>query len=317
MPMPIQIPVRGEDLAQFERFLQQLLSQQQENAPAQQPNALEAFLRLQQLLSQQQENAPAQPPNALEAFLQEAFNPQNQDRQEDRTPVEIIGDEMPAISDEEEPHVEQLSDGIKELFKCPILQDTMMQPYLTSDGQSYNLPGIRQWLSTNKTSPAQGGDLPDKKLVPNRALKAILEAIITKKKDITAEGGGAGQEDQAAITLDNLLGDETRAIMTCPLSGELMSDPVTTPKGMTYQRSSLTQYLQSNENQNPCRGEPGDDHAPWSTVHWRTTQGPTSKLQIEACIPNISLRNLVAEQIRLDSERAPVAAEATTCCSIQ
>ncbi|KAJ0493361.1 putative U box domain, Zinc finger, RING/FYVE/PHD-type [Helianthus annuus] len=47
---------------------------------------------------------------------------------------------------------------IPSFFFCPILQDVMKDPHIASDGFSYELSAIKQWLDMgNNTSPMTNG----------------------------------------------------------------------------------------------------------------------------------------------------------------
>ena len=50
----------------------------------------------------------------------------------------------------------------------------MVNPVLASDGHTYELVAIQQWLETNDRSPLTNVKLPNKDLVPNHALKMMI-----------------------------------------------------------------------------------------------------------------------------------------------
>lgn len=63
---------------------------------------------------------------------------------------------------------------------CPLTQKVMEDPVvLAVDGASYERSAITEWLAANGTSPVTGQRLTggDAALVPNRALKSLMEAI--------------------------------------------------------------------------------------------------------------------------------------------
>lgn len=61
-------------------------------------------------------------------------------------------------------------------FECPILMEAMIDPVICSDGFSYERAAIEDWLRHHETSPKTNEVLSNKKLIPNKTLKA---AIIT------------------------------------------------------------------------------------------------------------------------------------------
>ncbi|KAJ1257888.1 hypothetical protein BS78_10G030600 [Paspalum vaginatum] len=59
-------------------------------------------------------------------------------------------------------------------FICPILQEVMFDPYVASDGYTYDRKAIELWLSTNNTSPMTNLRLPNKCLIPNHSLRSAI-----------------------------------------------------------------------------------------------------------------------------------------------
>ncbi|KAF3789273.1 U-box domain-containing protein 52 [Nymphaea thermarum] len=59
-------------------------------------------------------------------------------------------------------------------FLCPILQDVMEDPWVAPDGYTYERRAIERWLSNQDTSPMTNLPLPNKNLVPNRALSSAI-----------------------------------------------------------------------------------------------------------------------------------------------
>ena len=60
-------------------------------------------------------------------------------------------------------------------FVCPITQDIMIDPVIAKDGCSYERQSITQWLKSNSRSPTTNEELSCTDLVPNRALRTIIE----------------------------------------------------------------------------------------------------------------------------------------------
>mmetsp|Transcript_19008 Transcript_19008/g.56986 ORF Transcript_19008/g.56986 Transcript_19008/m.56986 type:complete len:741 (+) Transcript_19008:233-2455(+) len=71
-------------------------------------------------------------------------------------------------------------------FECPITLETMTDPVVCADGQTYQREAIQSWLDSGKTtSPLTGAPLEHHILVPNYALRTMIlekaEAIQAKK----------------------------------------------------------------------------------------------------------------------------------------
>ena len=60
-------------------------------------------------------------------------------------------------------------------FICPITQEVMLDPVSTVDGHTYERGAIKRWLSRKRTSPLTGAPLKSTALVPNIALRKLIE----------------------------------------------------------------------------------------------------------------------------------------------
>jgi serine/threonine protein kinase len=60
-------------------------------------------------------------------------------------------------------------------FICPISLVMMEDPVICSDGHSYERSAIEEWLRTSDRSPMTNETLANRTLIPNRALKLIIE----------------------------------------------------------------------------------------------------------------------------------------------
>ena len=62
-----------------------------------------------------------------------------------------------------------------EEFLCPIGLEMMKDPVTCSDGYSYERANIEEWLKKCNRSPKTNLTISDKKLVPNTALRSLIE----------------------------------------------------------------------------------------------------------------------------------------------
>jgi len=66
-------------------------------------------------------------------------------------------------------------------FRCPISQEVMREPVVTSDGQTYERCNIEEWFRQGScTSPLTNLSLRSKELVPNLALRQAVADFATK-----------------------------------------------------------------------------------------------------------------------------------------
>jgi sacsin len=71
-----------------------------------------------------------------------------------------------------------LSD-ISELFVCPVTQKTMVDPVIATDGHTYERKAIEEWFGKGKrTSPMTGLQLDNINLIPNIALRQVIEKFM-------------------------------------------------------------------------------------------------------------------------------------------
>ena len=74
-------------------------------------------------------------------------------------------------------------------FLCPISHEVMRDPVITSDGHTYDRSSINRVFETSLLSPNTGLQLPDRRLLPNIALRrAMGEAGITDLVPIVYPG---------------------------------------------------------------------------------------------------------------------------------
>ena len=73
-------------------------------------------------------------------------------------------------------------------FLCPITQQLMKDPVVTSDGYTFERNEIQTWLDKgNDTNPVTGQKLENKNLIPNRALKDVIDEYrATLTQEVTA-----------------------------------------------------------------------------------------------------------------------------------
>jgi Mg-chelatase subunit ChlD len=60
-------------------------------------------------------------------------------------------------------------------WTCPITREVMIDPVMCSDGFSYERTAIEKWLRTSKLSPSTGLPLQHTMLVPNHALRNVIQ----------------------------------------------------------------------------------------------------------------------------------------------
>ena len=71
----------------------------------------------------------------------------------------------------------EASHALPEWMLCPLAKAVLVDPVLcTGDGQTYERSAITQWLAASATSPVTGQPLASRDLLPNHALRSIIQA---------------------------------------------------------------------------------------------------------------------------------------------
>ena len=79
-------------------------------------------------------------------------------------------------------------------LNCPITRALMSAPVLAGDGYTYERAAIARWLGARDSSPKTNTRLAHRELVPNHALRALIDAWRARQPHApaAADGGGAG-----------------------------------------------------------------------------------------------------------------------------
>jgi ankyrin repeat protein len=153
--------------------------------------------------------------------------------------VRLLCDEDQILPIEGTKAFKQLSACERDPFESTISLQVIKQPCQTSDGHTDELSLMKRWLGQSNQSPRTNAVLPDKTLVPNHALRHVMQALIRliQEKPIdTSSGTTQEYEDisRALLTAPTAIPAEG---LRCPLSGLLTVDPVTTIRGDTYEKT--------------------------------------------------------------------------------
>ena len=80
--------------------------------------------------------------------------------------------------------IENLDDEkFMDMMFCPISLEIMKDPVVTHEGITYDRKSIEKWLEKNNYCPQTKNPLSKKNLVPNYALKQIIDEFIRNNKE--------------------------------------------------------------------------------------------------------------------------------------
>ena len=74
-------------------------------------------------------------------------------------------------------------DSVIQSFICPITQNIMKNPVITSSGITYEKEAIEKWLDEHNTDPISGKPLNKNEIFPNYALKNAILDYLNKKEN--------------------------------------------------------------------------------------------------------------------------------------
>jgi regulator of replication initiation timing len=67
-------------------------------------------------------------------------------------------------------------------FRCPISLQLMVDPVIVPSGTTFDRPSIVPWIKVHKTCPNTRDPLTENQLIPNRAIKGMIEAFIERQE---------------------------------------------------------------------------------------------------------------------------------------
>ena len=121
---------------------------------------------------------------------------------------------------------------IKACFICPITREIMHDPCFTCDGHTFERVAIQTWFAAgNATSPLTNLGLPSLGLVPNHALRGSIEEWLVERQTQVECMPRRNAQSMPNRFLD-------------PLTFAVMRHPVTAADGRTYDRSSISAWIE-------------------------------------------------------------------------
>lgn len=69
---------------------------------------------------------------------------------------------------------------MRDEFTCPITYELLREPVVAQDGHTYEKSAIEKWFRSKDTSPLNGGPVLSKEVLPNHALKKLIQDLINE-----------------------------------------------------------------------------------------------------------------------------------------
>lgn len=127
-------------------------------------------------------------------------------------------------------------------FICPLTKQVMTDPVQTSQGINFERDAIRKWLAFRSACPVTGVPLRAERLRSNTKLQWMIKYWQAKNKGCEEEKNEASPAPQQRFL--------------CPLTHELMKDPVTIRGGATFEKEALLKFIAKNGAKSPFSGMP-------------------------------------------------------------
>jgi hypothetical protein len=131
-------------------------------------------------------------------------------------------------------------------FLCPMSLEVMTDPVVTADGHTYERAGITRWLfgppSPHTTSPKTGGQLENKTLITNHALKQLIDELNAGKL-LYENGMRYLQEIAQAVIQGKLAGPAPPAAEPAPPAAEPAPPAAEPAKAVTPVRQGWIDWI--------------------------------------------------------------------------
>jgi hypothetical protein len=133
-------------------------------------------------------------------------------------------------------------------FQCPLTKTIMIEPMLSKYGTNFEKDAILRWLNEgNTTCPVTRKPLRPSGLVSNKNLKWKIQC---------SQGTNTGHATESTKE-DNFVPDYVDEFLAfvvlppknffCAFSGKIMSDPVVSKEGISFERNDILFWLEKED----------------------------------------------------------------------
>ena len=143
-----------------------------------------------------------------------------------------------------------------EAFYCPITRAIMNEPVFDSDGNTFEKKDIIKWITQHGQSPITRQPMTVDILIPNRALKDLIDNYLGMNQMVTTLPVGGGSAPKPFY---------------CPISHTIMNEPVFDSDGNTFEKKDIIKWI-TQHGQSPITRQP---------------------MTVDILIPNRALKDLI------------------------
>ncbi|KAL3930998.1 MAG: hypothetical protein SGBAC_011511 [Bacillariaceae sp.] len=175
-------------------------------------------------------------------------------------------------------------------YVCHLTKKMMNDPVVSRYGTHYERSAIMEWLNDgNKICPVTGNPLRVSNLVSDKALKFRID-FWAKKNGI--EVVEMDDDHATAILSSSVTAAVPKKHFLCPLTREIMEDPVMTKTGHNFERDALSKWMDENGEKCPMTKKPlfpsdvvSNANLKWEISQWQLYYGDMttemSKLELD------------------------------------
>jgi hypothetical protein len=135
-------------------------------------------------------------------------------------------------------------------FLCPLSKKVMQEPVSTPTGMNYERAPIEEWLRERAYCPVHGTPLRAESLKLNISLQWKIRYWQRQNERMAS----AKNEEQVAPL--NLTTSTPLQKFICPLTEEIMQDPVMSKTGYSFERAAILKWFMLRGNICPLSGKP-------------------------------------------------------------
>mmetsp|Transcript_38611 Transcript_38611/g.93348 ORF Transcript_38611/g.93348 Transcript_38611/m.93348 type:complete len:249 (-) Transcript_38611:109-855(-) len=179
---------------------------------------------------------------------------------------------------------------IPQEYVCPLTKKMMNDPVVTRYGTHYERSAIMDWLADgNKMCPVTGNPLRVSNIVSDKSLKWKIDYWAKKNGIEVLE---LDDDHAVAVYSSTVTAAIPEKHFLCPLTREIMEDPVMTKTGHNFERAALSKWLDENGDICPMTKKPltasqivSNPNLKWEISQWQLYYGDMttemSKLELD------------------------------------
>lgn len=200
-------------------------------------------------------------------------------------------------------------------FMCPLSHNLMCDPLMSRYGDHFERSAIMEWFQKgNNYCPVTGNPLRPSMLVSDQTLQWKIK-YWAKKNGHELSGEEKTGEDAAVACISFVAVPHRRFI--CPLTNDIMEDPVTSKQGINFERKAILRWLDEQGDVCPVTKTPltmagliPNNKLQWEIKQWQLNYGDASQQMSELELEGkLSKAMMISQDVPLSDIVLALAAE--------